>query len=256
MAHSIRNVSLVLKREMVELRSIRTLLTLGLFAALQFFLALISKAHGRAEDTLLVFQIGGIVALIIAFDLVAKEREYHTIDMLLTQGISRTGLFAAKWCAMLVFCLLGGASFLLGNVAGMLVSGAPFNVLDLAIEFGMVTWLVAIYGCIALCCSVLFRRAKMALAASIVIWMFFRPAVLALLVFNPIKAALGWDKSQLWQALAWMPEFAFHIGMDPLRGVPEGTTLQPQWCYVAMGAYIVVLSIAALTVFLRQDERF
>jgi ABC-type transport system involved in multi-copper enzyme maturation permease subunit len=253
---SMLRIALILKRELMELRSWRTLLALGLLGALQFFVSLVSKAHGRVEDTILVFQMGGIIAIILGFDLVAKEREQHTIDLLLTQGISRQGLFAAKWLAMLIFCLLGGLVFGLGNGLGMLLRTIPLNGLDLWVESGMVAWLFCVYGSIALLLSVLFRRAKMALAGSILIWMFFRPAVMALLVFNPLKELLGWTKSQLWQGLAVMPEFAFHIGVEPLRGIPDGVSLQPAWCYVALAGYLVVLSTVAWGVFIRQDETF
>jgi ABC-type transport system involved in multi-copper enzyme maturation permease subunit len=256
MKHATRNIICVLKREIMELRSWRILLTIGLFAALQFFLSIISKAHGRVEDTILVFQMGGIIAIIIGFDLIAKEREQHTIDLLLTQGITRSGLFAAKWCAMLVFCMLGGISFLLGNSLGMLLKAIPLNGWDMLVEFAMVSWLFSIYGSITLLCSVLFRKAKLALAGSILVWMFFRPPVMALLIFNPLKNAFGWSKSQLWQVLALMPEFAFHIGLDPARGVPEGVILQPVWSFLAMITYLVVLSLIAQISFLQQDERF
>lgn len=249
-----KKILYVLKRELLEIRSWRMLVVLGVFTLLQCFIASASKAHGRIEDVLLVFQIGGIVAVIMGFDLVARERENHTIDLLLTQGISRAGLFACKWIAMFVFCGLGAAGYMVGNAAGSLAGGFTIHWIDLLAQGGMVWWLFSVYGAVSLLCSVLFRRAKWSLIAAACVWVAFRPPVLALVVLNPLKAAMNWSKDQLWQVLAVMPEFAFHIGLDPLRGSPDGINLQPAWSYVALAAYLIVLSLAALVVFLRQDE--
>jgi len=244
----------VFNRELMELRSGRMLAAVGLFTFLQFFLALNSKTHGRIEDVLLVFQAGGIVAVIMVFDLIARERETHTIDLLLTQGISKAGLFIAKWLAMVVFCGVGAAGFVLGNTAGTWISGAEVIWLNILAQGAMVWWLFSVYGAFSLLFSVLFRRAKWALIGAACIWVGFRPPVLALLVLNPLKEAFQWTKSQLWQVLAFMPEFAFHIGLDPVRGAPEGVTLNTSWSYVALAAYVVVLSLAAFLIFVRQDE--
>jgi ABC-type transport system involved in multi-copper enzyme maturation permease subunit len=254
MKTSLKNIHLVLRREFLELRSLKAILPIFVFAALQFFISVVSKSHGRAEDTILVFQIGGILAIILSFDLVAKERENHTIDLLLTQGISRQGLFAAKWCAMLAFCLLGGTAFLLGNALGMLMHGLSINIADLLIESAMVFWLFTVYGSCALLFSVLFRRAKMALAGSVLVWLMFRPPVLALLIFNPLKQAFHWSQTLIWQALAFMPEFAFHIGVDPIRGVPDGVSIQVAWSFFALAGYVILLGLTAVGVFTKQDE--
>ncbi|HEX2981820.1 MAG TPA: hypothetical protein VHO48_16285, partial [Anaerolineaceae bacterium] len=121
-------------------------------------------------------------------------------------------------------------------------------------ECGMLAWLLAVYGSIALFCSVLFRQAKGALIASILAWMLLRPAVMALLVFNPLGNLLGWSQQQLWQHLAFLPEFAFQIGLEPARGVPQGVSLQAGDSFLALGVWALTFSLLAGWTFLRQDE--
>ena len=250
----LQHIFLVIRREFLDLRSPRSWLPLVLFAALQFLISAVNKSHGRVEDTVLIFQIGGILTIILAFDLIAKERENHTIDLQLTQGISRNGLFIAKWCAMVAFCLLGGLAYIIGNGLGMLIQRVPIQITDLLAESGMIAWLLSVYGSIALLFSVLFRRAKMALAGSVVVWLLFRPPVLSLLIFNPLQQVFDWSKNQLWQVLALMPEFAFRIGLEPARAIPNDVSIRAVWSFLALSAYVILLGFAAGGVFANQDE--
>lgn len=254
MTSTIPKILPLLRRDLAELRSPRTLAILGIFTLFQFFLSMSAKVHGRVEDSLLVFQMGGIIAVMIAFDLLSRERENHTLDLLLIQGISRSGLFFVKWLAMIIFCCLGALGFMLGDLAGMLLHGFSINGLDLIIGTGMTAWLLSFYGSVSLLFSTIFRRSKWALIGSALVWVLFRPAVLALMLITPLQKALNWSKDQVWQFLSLLPDFAYHVGLDPVRGTPQGVIIQPAWSYLALFCGVLFCSAAAAWIFARQDE--
>ena len=244
----------LMRRECWELRSPRALAVLGLLAGMQCLVMAASRQAGRIEDTSVMFMLGGLVGVILAFDLVAREREHRTLDLVLTQGVSRRALFAAKWLATLGLCGAAALAATAGSLLGRLLSGKPAAWADLLAEFAMLWWLLAVFGLLALLCSVVLRRGKWALMAAAVAWAILRPPVMMLLVLAPLQEALGWDQTQLWRVLATLPEFAFRLGLDPQRGAPEGVTLAAWLPYAALAAYVAVFTATAAAVFVRQDE--
>lgn len=240
----------LLQREMYELRSARSLATLGLFTGMQLMLVLGSQKIGLLESTLLLFQLGGVMALILCYDSLAREREHHTLDLLLTGGLSRGSLFTAKWLAGMAWCLLCTLALTMATGLGSWIKGQPFGAVDLLVLFGMVFWLLAVYGLLALACSTVYRRSKWALILAIGIWGLLRPPVQALLVIGP----LGWDKQQVWSYLAWLPDFAFRMGLDPAKSAPQGVLIPPHVPYLAMGLACIAMTLLAWLIFRLQDE--
>ena len=165
-----RKMIYLLRRELYEFRSSRLLAAFGIFGLLQGVIMFSARAHGRTEDTILVFLIGGLSTVITAFDLVAREREQHTIDLLLTQGVSRTSLFLAKGLTAFLFSVIGALVFCVATVSGTAIAGYPVLWGDLLPEFGMITWMMGAYAAIALACSVIFRRPKTALIGAMMTW--------------------------------------------------------------------------------------
>ncbi len=249
-----RKMEAVVRRDLYEMRSSRLLAVWGLFGAVQCLLMMVSKAQGRIEDTSVIFWLGGVVGVIVGFDIIAREREHRTLDLLLTQGISRPALFAAKWGATLILCAGAAGSALVGGVVGAAISGKMLIWGDFLVEFGMVFFLLEVYATLGLLCSVVFRRGKWALTAAAVAWGILRPPVVAMLLIKPLESALHWSKGQVWQVVALVPEFAFRMGLDGQRGVPEDVVLPMGLPYVALAVYVIVFSVAAGLVFVRQDE--
>lgn len=247
-------VAALLRRECWELRSPRVLAALGLLAGMQCLVMAASRQTGRVEDTSVLFMLGGLVGVALAFDLVAKEREHRALDLLLTQGVSRRALFAAKWLAALGLCGAAALAATAGSLVGRILSGKPAGWSDLAAEFTMLWWLLAVFGLLALLCSVALRRGKWALMAAAVAWAILRPPVMMLLVLAPLQDALGWDQTQLWRVLAVLPEFAFRLGLDLPRGAPDTVSIEAWLPYAALAAYVAVFTAAAAAVFVRQDE--
>lgn len=245
-----RKILAILQRELYEFRAGRTLATLGLFAVLQLLLMLGSKTIGRLESTLLLFQLGGVMALVLCFDSLAREREHHTLDLLLTGGLPRSHLFAARWLAALGWCLVCALVLVLATGLGSWIKGQPFGAVDLLVMFAMIFWLLSVYGLLALACSVVCRRGKWALIAAVIAWVVLRPPVQALLVIGP----LGWGKQQVWSYLAWLPDFAFRMGLDPARSAPQGVIIQTYVPYLALGLACVGLTLLGWGVFSLQDE--
>jgi ABC-type transport system involved in multi-copper enzyme maturation permease subunit len=247
-------IAAVYRRELAEIRSPRILAVFGIFAGLQCILMMVSRSPGRAEDSYLAFMLGGLVAVMTAFDMIAKEREHHTIDLLLTQGITRHGLFTAKWLATLTLCTVAAAAAALGGIAGAAASGKPPAWGDRLAEFGMFAWLLIVYGSLSLACSTALRRGKHALIAASIIWVILRPPVIGTLLVGPISEALKLTKSQTWRIAACLPDFAFRLGLDIHRVAPSDVVIPPYLPYLVLGIYTVVFSLLAGLVFLRQDE--
>lgn len=249
-----KKIMLLLKRELFQFRSARILLVFGIFGLVQALMMFAARAHGLMEDTMFLFFIGGLCTLITAFDLVARERETHVIDLLLTQGISRGSVFFVKWIVSLILSVLGAFIFCAATVIGTGAAGQPVLWSNVLPEFGMVTWLMATYAVIALLCSVLFRNGKSALIAATSIWVVFRPPVVSLLLIHPIQSALNLDKTATWKFVAFLPDFAFRIALDIEKATPADVTIPISWPIMALCVYFLVCSIAAWIVFLRQDE--
>ena len=244
----------VYRREMAEARSPRSLAVLGTLALLQAFLMFVSRAPGRVEDTTIVFMVGGLFAVLAGYDLIAREREARTIDLLLVQGLTRSALFAAKWAAATTGAVIMSAALVAGGVIGAVASKKPLAWSDYGWEFVMVAWFLWVYCLAALAWSVVARRGKWALSAAVVTWLAVRPPVVGLLVLRPLREAQGWSMSQAWTVLAALPEFAFRLALDPTRGVPQGIVVPRVLPYAALTAYVAGASIVAWLVFLRQDE--
>lgn len=254
MKHEFLKVGAVIRRELLEMRSGRILAVLGLFALFQGTLMFVSKATGRIEDVFLIFMFGGLTAVLIGFDGFAREREQRTIDLLLTQGISRRGLYAAKWLSLILLCIVAAGTAILGGMLGSLLSGKPVARLDFLAEFAATVWLLSIYGALALACSAMLRRGKWALIAAIVVWIAFRPMVIGTLVLGPVSGALGLTQTQTWHIAACMPEFAFRFVLDPGRASPSGVNVPTWLAYAALSAYLIGFSSLGWLVFRRQDE--
>jgi len=249
-----KKIATVYHREMVELRSSRSLAVFGLFAILQCLLMIVNKAPNRVENSFMIFMLGGFVGVLVCFDMITKEREHHTMDLLLTQGITRRGLFLAKWLATLSFCVIGGAAALCGGAIGSIISGKSLVWGDWLAEFIMAVWLLSIYGVLSLMYSATAKRGKWALIAASVTWFMMRPAILGQILLGPFSNYLGWSKSLTWHIAAWMPEFAFRLGLDIQRVAPDDVYIEPWLPYLVLSIYLVVLSLSAWLVFRRQDE--
>jgi hypothetical protein len=141
-----------------------------------------------------------------------------------------------------------------GGVMGAVFSGKLLIWSDFLIEWGMVFWLLTVSATLGLLCSVVFRRGKWALTAAAGVWGVLRPPVVAMLLLKPLESALHWSKGQVWQVVALVPEFAFRIGLDGRRGVPEDVILPVGLPYAALAAYVILFSVAAGWIFLHQDE--
>lgn len=254
MKHEFSKIGALVRRELLEMRSGRMLAVFGLFALFQGVLIFVSKSIGRNEDVFLVFMFGGLAAVLIGFDGFAREREQRTLDLLLTQGISRQGLYAAKWLALMLLCTAAAGTAILGGGVGSLLSAKPVARLDFLVEFIATAWLLSIYGALALSCSAALRRGKWALIAAVVVWVAFRPMVIGTLVLGPLSDALGWSKAQTWNIAACLPEFAFRFVLDPARASPADVGV-PLWIpYIAMSAYWIGFSLLGWLIFRRQDE--
>ena len=51
-----------------------------------------------------------------------------------------------------------------------------------------------------------------------------------------------------------LPEFAFRLVLDPMRGAPHGVSVPHVLPYFALTAYALCASAVAWLIFLRQDE--
>jgi ABC-type transport system involved in multi-copper enzyme maturation permease subunit len=247
-------IGAVIHRELSEMRSGRILAVFGLFALFQGALMFASKATGRVEDVFLIFMFGGLTAVLIGFDSFAREREQRTIDLLLTQGISRRGLYTAKWLSLILLCIAAAGTAIIGGILGSLLSGKSVAWTDFLAEFAATVWLLSIYGTLALACSATLRRGKWALIAAIVIWIAFRPMVIGNLVLGPVSDALGLSKTQTWHIAACLPEFAFRFVLEPGRASPSDVSVPIWLAYVALSTYLIGFSLLGWLVFRRQDE--
>ena len=249
-----RKALAVYRREIAEARSPRSLAVLGMLALLQAILMFVSRSPGRVEDTTIVFMVGGLFAVLAGCDLITREREARTIDLLLVQGLTRNTLFAAKWATATTSAVVMSAALIAGGVIGATASRKHLAWSDYGLEFVMVAWFLEVYCLAALVWSVVARRGKQALAAAVVTWLAVRPPVVGLLVLKPLREAQGWSMSQAWTVLAGLPEFAFRLALDPTRGVPQGVGVPRLLPYAALTAYVAGASIAAWLIFLGQDE--
>lgn len=254
MKPSLRKVSIVYRREMAEIRSSKTLIVFVLFAAMQCLLMFVSQAPGKIEDTYLFFMLGGLVAVIACFDIISKEREHRTLDLLLTQGISRQGLFLAKLGAAFTYCFFGTLVVIIGGIVGSFLSGKIPAWGDWLAEFGMTFWLLSIYAMLSLLFSSVFRRGKWALAGAATTWFLMRPAILGNIVLGPLSKLFGWNRSLTWYAAACIPEFAFRLGLDIKRGAPDDVAILWYFPYLVLGIYVIAFAVSAWLVFRNQDE--
>ena len=250
----VRKAMAVYRREITEARSPRSLAVLGALALLQGVVMFVSRSPGRIEDTTIVFMVGGLFAVLAGYDLIAREREARTMDMLLVQGLTRNALFAAKWTTAMTRAVALSAALVTGGVVGAIASRKTLAWGDYGLEFLVVAWFLAVYCLAALAWSVIARRGKRALAAAVVMWLALRPPVVGLLVLKPLRDARGWTMSQAWTVLGSLPEFAFRLVLDPVRGAPHGVSVPRLLPYVALTAYVLCASVVAWLVFLRQDE--
>lgn len=254
MRQEFRKVGVVIRRELLEIRSGRMLAVFGLVALLQGTLMFVSKATGRIEDMFLFFMFGGLTSVLIGFDALAREREQRTMDLLLTQGISRRGLYAAKWLSLILLCTAVAGTAIGGGMLGSLLSGKPVARLDFVVEFAAAAWLLSIYGALAVACSAILRRGKRALIGAVILWMTFRPMVVGTLVLGPASDSLGLSRNQTWRIAACLPEFAFRFVLDPGRASPPDVDVPIWLAYVALSLYLVGFSLLGWLVFRRQDE--
>ncbi|MGB7540141.1 MAG: ABC transporter permease subunit [Anaerolineales bacterium] len=254
MKREISKIGAVIRRELLEIRSGRMIAVFGLFALFQGALMFVSEETGRIEDAFLIFMLGGLVAVLIGFDGISRERENRTMDLLLTQGISRWGLYTAKWISLMLLCIAAAGTAVLGGVLGSLLSGKPVARPDFLVEFAATAWLLGVYGAMALACSVMLRRGKWALIAAIVIWMVFRPMVIGMLVLGPVSNALGLSRNEIWRIAACLPEYAFRFVLDPAHASPPDVSV-PAWiAYAALAAYLAAFTCIGWLAFRRQDE--
>lgn len=254
MKHEFPKIWAVVRRNLLEMRSGRALAVFGLLALFQGALMFVSKAPGRVEDAFLIFMLGGLAAVLFGFDGFAREREQRTMDLLLTQGISRWGLYIAEWLSLMVLCIAVAGTAILGGMLGALLAGKAVARLDFLVEFAATAWLLAVYGAMALACSASLRRGKWALIAAVMIWMAFRPMVIGTLVLGPVSEALGLSKAQTWNIAACLPEFAFRFVLDPVRASPSDVHVPVWLAYVALSAYLIGFSLLGWLAFRRQDE--
>ena len=249
-----KKIILLLRRELFEFRSIRVLAVFGVFGFLQSICMFSARDHGLMEDTIFLYLIGGLCTIITCFDLIARERELHTIDLILTQGITRSSLFLVKWITTVILSVITALVFCVATVAGTTLAGQSILWENILREFGVIILAMEAYAAIALLCSIIFRRPKSALIAAMSVWVVFRPPVVSLLLIHPIQSALSLDKAATWKFVAFIPEFAFRLGLDIHKGAPEDVTLPGGWPFLALTGYVVIFSILAWLVFSRQDE--
>lgn len=167
------------------------------------------QAFGRTTATLmnLCLLLAPLVGVLMAAASIAGERERGTLEHLLAQPITRTGLLLGKHAALLVALTLATlAGFL---PAGLLVAAADGPAV---LAYYMIFPLIAMLGSAALAgvgllISVLSRSAVQSQGAAVFAWFGFvllydlvlmgslaasalpAPAIAASLVFNPIDAA-------------------------------------------------------------------
>ena len=245
---------LLIKREIFEFRSVRVVAVFGIFGLLQCLMMFSANEHGLMEDTIFLFMIGGLCTVITGFDLVTREREWHTIDLLLTQGISRGSLFWVKWTTTIVLSLMAALIFCLSTIIGTLLAGQSVLWENLLREFCVITLEMEAYAAIALVCSVVFRKPKSALITAMVIWVTFRPPVVSLLLISPIQNFLSLDKTATWRFVSFIPEFAFRLALDIHKGAPSEVTIPPGWPFLALTGYIIIGSFLSWVIFIHQDE--
>ncbi len=254
MSREVPKILAVIRRDLREIRSGRFAALFGLLALLQGMLMFVSKAPNRMEDGVLIFQLGGLAAVLIGFNGFTREREQRTMDLLLTQGISRWGLYAGKWVSVIVLCVAASGTAIIGGILGSLLSGKPAARLDFLIEFAAAAWLLSVYGALALTCSVALRRGKGALMAAVIVWMVFRPMVIGNLILGPASGGLGLSQTQAWRIAACLPEFAFRFVLDPGRASPVDISVPAWLSYAALGFYLAGFSLLGWLIFRRQDE--
>ena len=189
----------------------------------------------------------------MCFDLIAKEREKHSLDLLL-QGASRSQIYVAKGLAAVLYAFAAALLFNLVTVAGYLIKGHIPLLSDMLCEMGALWWMLAIYALLALVSSILFYQGKWSLVAVIITWVLMRPSFIAVLIFKPLENILNLTKTDLWRALSFLPEYSFRLILDPLRAVPDGVSISPWWGYVILTGYVVILTIGGWLIFRRQDE--
>ncbi|MBA4384478.1 MAG: hypothetical protein C0410_07055 [Anaerolinea sp.] len=254
MNSEIKKMFFLLKREFFEFRSVRVLAAFGVMGILQGIIMVNSQEHGLMEDTFLIFLIGGLCTVITCFDLVSREREQHTIDLLLTQGINRGSMYLVKWITAALLSAIGALVFCFATIIGTAISGEDVLWNNFLPEFGMITWAMGSYAAIALLCSIIFRRPKSSLIAALMVWVIFRPAVFGMLVIDPIRKALNLSKTELWRVVAFIPDFAFRLGLDIEKAAPKDVIIPASWPLLALSGYILLGTLLAWLIFIRQDE--
>lgn len=190
-----------------------------------------------------VFSITGPIAFIVVTAMmgsraVAGEEENHTMDLLLTNPVSRSHVITEKVIAMVAYALLLGLATFLGTWVGVLLAGIEgLSASPIAATSLLCALLALVFGGVALVVGAATGRPKSSggVTAGIAVLAYF------MFTFFPMSATF-----EPWAKLS---PFNFYLGSDPLaNGMAWGDA-------AVLAVTFVVLVAISIPLFQRRDLR-
>lgn len=178
-----------------------------------------------------------VVTIVMGARAVAGEEERHTMDLLLSNPVTKTHVILEKVLSMSTFAAAIGVATFLGTWVGLILAGQTVSVGNLAATSVLLTLMGLVFGGIALALGAAFGRSRMASGVTAGV------ALIAYFMFSFFPLSEGFEP---WAALS---PFDLYLGGDPLvNGMA--------WLDAAILA-VVFIALVALSVplFQRRDLR-
>ncbi|GCE28623.1 hypothetical protein KDA_41070 [Dictyobacter alpinus] len=244
---------------------------LTLFVALFFLLQSLSEATRAAAGTItwpqgpafaegLLFSIGRVLLIILVSVMVAREFTWRTIQLWLSQGLSRPVLMLAKWLILVVDALIMTAvavvtSSLLTLICSFIINGTVhtqgLDVVQVLLSYVRTFYTLLPYISLTFLLAVLTRST----AAAISIGLVFA------LVIEGLVAQLGaLFNEQVARFIAYLPNnLAASVNtlnnpaQDPSTSPLAATQASPTVAAIMIAVYTLVFLGLAIFAFQRQD---
>jgi ABC-type transport system involved in multi-copper enzyme maturation permease subunit len=125
----------------------------------------------------IVICVISLLALLLTFDAISGEREAHTLVLLLSNPVSRSQIFLAKWLSiLLVLAITIFTGILISLViqissGSLIINGSTATEVILFFLFSLV--FSALMTCMGLLCSVVTRNSNVSLLYAVALWLVF-----------------------------------------------------------------------------------
>ncbi len=178
-----------------------------------------------------------VVTIVMGARALAGEEERQTMDLLLSNPITKTHLITEKVFSMIAFAAAIGLATFLGTWLGAIIAGQPVSVGNLAAASVLLTLMGLVFGGLALALGAAFGKSRLASGGTAGV------ALLSYFMFSffPLSEAFA-----PWAALS---PFDLYLGSDPLTG---GMAWLDGAILMAVFAALVALSVP---LFQRRDLR-